>query len=197
MAFGEFSFETMMKEKKKKMEQRYTPGGMGPWFVVLACNTSLSSTCKKHTHLMAHTMPHLAIDCLKRGSASEFWVILHKVGPFEDWKQCVSYLQQWNAQTRGRLRRIERGWLLYQQHKDELGLSMWSQTLPLDSQLKKLQSLPRPVNPKWDIRLRTDKAAVKKRTTIRETRNLFQNIDKSRVGQVRRVAVEEIKSRKF
>lgn len=179
------------------MDPVYTPGGMGPWFVVLACNTSLSANCKKHTHLMAHTMPHLAIDCLKRGGANEFWVILHKVGPFEDWKQCVAYLHQWNAQTRGRLRRIERGWLLYKQHKDELGLSMWSQPRPLDAQLKLLESIPRPVKPKWDSHLRTDKTVVKKRITLMETRDLFQNINSSRVGQLRRAAMEEIKSRKF
>jgi hypothetical protein len=52
------------------------PGGPGPWFCSLLFNTSDDS--KKQTHLIAHTLPHLAVDVLntekkrkrRRGSVS-------------------------------------------------------------------------------------------------------------------------------
>lgn len=99
-------------------------------------------------------MPHLVVDSLKRtfGSFSsstssskkrqrnendetteDFWVIMMKVGPFEDWDQCVAYLNEWNTQTRGRARRLERGWELYQQHFQVLKLTMWGQYDTLDT----------------------------------------------------------------
>lgn len=116
------------------------PGGLGPWFVVLAFNTSTSEKCKKHTHLVAHTLPHLAIDNLKRShsqgldpKADDFWVIMMKVGPFEDWNVCVSYLNEWNMQTRGRTRRLERGWNLYTRYKSTYHLCMWGQYHDLET----------------------------------------------------------------
>lgn len=52
------------------------PGGPGPWFCSLLFNTSDDS--KKQTHLIAHTVPHLAVEVLntekkrkrRRGSAA-------------------------------------------------------------------------------------------------------------------------------
>jgi ABC-type Zn2+ transport system substrate-binding protein/surface adhesin len=41
-----------------------TPGGQGPWFVALLFNTSRD--CKKQTHLVAHTHPHMAMDILNK-----------------------------------------------------------------------------------------------------------------------------------
>jgi hypothetical protein len=43
-----------------------TPGGLGPWFCSLFFNTSTSEKCKKQTHIVAHTYPHLVLDAMNR-----------------------------------------------------------------------------------------------------------------------------------
>lgn len=111
-----------------------TPGGQGPWFVALLFNTS--DDCKKQTHLVAHTHPHMATDILnkpatmerkKRGRDENFWVIMMKVGPFTDWSKCVEYLHLWSHKIRGPMRRLERGLEIFAKYRLDLGLTMWAQ----------------------------------------------------------------------
>jgi hypothetical protein len=111
------------------------PGGYGPWFVALLFNPSDKS--KKQTHLLPHTMPHLAIDALNKGhrGGNGHWLIMIKVGPFASWSQCVAYAHEWTVRTRGRGRRLERGVELYAQHGQPMGLTMWVQTRPLHEAL--------------------------------------------------------------
>ena len=89
---------------------------------------------------MAHTHPHMATDILNKPGASSslmerkkrerdenFWVTMMKVGPFEDWSQCVEYLSLWSNKIRGPMRRLERGLEIYAKYRTEMGLTMWAQ----------------------------------------------------------------------
>lgn len=102
-----------------------TCGGMGPWFCALLFNTS--EECKKQTHLLAHTLPHLAPDVLNKSESDDCWVTIIKVGPFEVWDECVAYLNLWTLRTRGRLRRLERGIEIFRKYAKPLGLTFWYQ----------------------------------------------------------------------
>jgi len=111
-----------------------TPGGQGPWFVALLFNTS--DDCKKQTHLVAHTHPHMAMDILNKAVTTEgtsnerdenYWVIMMKVGPFEDWNKCVEYLHLWSSKIRGPMRRLERGLEIFSKYRNQLNLTMWAQ----------------------------------------------------------------------
>lgn len=112
---------------------KYFPGGLGPWFVAMLVN--VSKRHKKHTHILAHTYPHLAIDILNKGNTSidptgnaNFWIMLIKVGPFFEWEKCLSYLNLWAFKTRGQSKRIEYGIELYLSYCEQLSLTLWVQT---------------------------------------------------------------------
>jgi hypothetical protein len=133
------------------------PGGPGPWFCSLLFNTSDDS--KKQTHLIAHTLPHLAVDVLntekkrkrRRGSVSaaqqqqdeedvedvsavanataECWIMILKIGPFNVWSDAVAFLNLWTGKTRGKARRLERGLELYEQYGVAYQLNLWGQSV--------------------------------------------------------------------
>lgn len=116
------------------------PGGGGPWFAALLFNTS--TTSKKQTHLIAHTSPHLAADILNRGHSDDkdnFWVIILKVGPFQKWSECLSYISLWTTQTRGRERRLERGVELFKMYWENYRLTMWIQDKARDEMINELK----------------------------------------------------------
>lgn len=115
-------FEKSVVSEREKMT---CAGGLGPWFCTLLFNTS--DECKKQTHLLAHTMPHLACDMLNRADSDDCWVILIKVGPFQVWDDCVAYLNLWTSRTRGRIRRLERGVEIFKHFAPQLGLTFWYQ----------------------------------------------------------------------
>lgn len=115
------------------------PGGQGPWFCALLFNTSRTS--KKQTHLLAHTLPHLAADVLNKGSGR--WVIMQKVGPFEEWTTCVAYLNEWMQMTRGRQKRLEKGMELFKRMQRSLSITMWVQTKPRETPEEAKQPAPR------------------------------------------------------
>jgi hypothetical protein len=109
------------------------PGGLGPWFCSLLFNTS--EKCKKQTHLVAHTFPHLALDALNKKATTttttaieNCWVMMIKIGPFERWEECVSFLNLWTTKTRGKTRRLERGVELFKIYHARYALKMWVQT---------------------------------------------------------------------
>ena len=116
------------------MATHTTPGGQGPWFVALLFNTS--DDCKKQTHLVAHTHPHMAMDILNKPVTSDrkkkerdenYWIIMMKVGPFDDWTKCVEYLHLWSNKIRGPMRRLERGLEIFSKYRLQLNLTMWAQ----------------------------------------------------------------------
>jgi hypothetical protein len=94
------------------------PGGPGPWFCTLLFNTG-----KKKTHLIAHTLPHLALDALNREGGG--WIIILKVGPFEHWTASVSFLALWTSHVNGRL---ERGLELYMSYRTVYNLQLWARS---------------------------------------------------------------------
>jgi hypothetical protein len=103
-------------------------GGPGPWFCSLLLNTS--ETSKKQTHLIAHTMPHLAVDIFNKSKTdkSYCWVILLKIGPFDVWSEAVAFLNLWTDKTRGKSRRLERGLELFSMYGNAHNLCLWGQT---------------------------------------------------------------------
>lgn len=126
-------------------------GGLGPWYVSLLFNTS--EKCKKKTHLIAHTLPHLAVDFLNKppatlaaaarkrerkqedeeeddggGDENACWVMMLKVGPFDSWLNSVAFWHLWTCQTRGKTHRLERGIELYHAYGKQYGLRAWAQT---------------------------------------------------------------------
>ena len=106
------------------------PGGPGPWFCALLFNILFnpSQKSKKQTHLIAHTLPHLAVDILNRNAKDDTcWVMMNKVGPFSDWGECVAYLNMWTTKTRGQKRRLDRGFELFVEFYALLGLHFWCQ----------------------------------------------------------------------
>ncbi len=102
------------------------PGGTGPWFCCLLSNTAKNS--KKKTHLIAHTLPHLALDVLNRDEAPLpcCWTMLLKVGPFQQWAASVRFLNLWSP-TRGKKKRFERGLELYMCYRAAYSLHLWTQ----------------------------------------------------------------------
>ena len=115
-------------------------GGPGPWFCCLLVNTS--TKCKKQTHLAVHTSPQLAVDALNRSRKrsrksssaedADFWVMLCKVGPFEEFHNAVAYFQLWTTRTRGKSKRWERGVELFQTYHEAHCLHFWYQPVALD-----------------------------------------------------------------
>lgn len=103
-------------------------GGPGPWFCSLLLNTS--ETSKKQTHLIAHTMPHLAVDIFNKSKTdkSYCWVMLLKIGPFNVWSEAVAFLNLWTDKTRGKSRRLERGLELFSMYGHAHNLCLWGQT---------------------------------------------------------------------
>lgn len=102
-------------------------GFLGPWFCSLFFNTS--NDCKKQTHLEAHTYPHLAEDALNKGSGNlkDFWVIVLKIGPFNEWRHAENFLRLWALRTRGKTFRLERGARLFEAYRERYALKMWVQ----------------------------------------------------------------------
>lgn len=108
------------------------PGGTGPWFCCLLFNTAKKS--KKKTHLIAHTLPHLALDVLNhddRAAAPPLpesccWIMILKVGPFQHWAASVRFLDLWSP-TRGKKKRLERGLELYMSYRTTYSLQLWTQ----------------------------------------------------------------------
>jgi hypothetical protein len=105
------------------------PGGQGPWFCGLIFNTS--DSCKKQTHLTAHTLPHLAVDSLnkkhqKSKDRDHCWVMIMKIGPFERWSCALAFLHLWTDKSRGKFRRIERGLELFSTYQRDYNLKMWT-----------------------------------------------------------------------
>jgi hypothetical protein len=98
------------------------PGGQGPWFCALLCNTA--PTSRKQTHIIAHTLPHLSVSFLN-SRGNDRWVILMKIGPFSCWSSAVCFLRLWTLRTRGQGRRVDKGMELFQRHCNELHLTMW------------------------------------------------------------------------
>jgi Ni/Co efflux regulator RcnB len=166
------------------------PGFFGPWFVGLLFNTSRK--CKKQTHLIAHTLPHLAVDYLNKPVAAiapattaapaaaaaaiavaskkkkktsrkkkredneeeedeeeeeeeeGCWVMILKIGPFEQWSNAMAFLNMWTSKTRGKTRRLERGIELFNDYKDAYNLRMWIQQVDCASSLDQFKNAPQP-----------------------------------------------------
>lgn len=142
-------------------------GGPGPWFVSLLFNTS--EKCKKQTHLIAHTLPHLAVDVLNKPSAAmteekkrsreedeDCWVMILKIGPFEQWANSVAFLNLWTAKTRGKMRRLERGIELFNNYKDTYRLKLWAQTNSRESALKLFYQQPSKPEPQAEHEAQDD-----------------------------------------
>lgn len=156
------------------------PGGCGPWFVALLFNTS--TECKKQTHLICHTYPHLAIDVLNKTTGQ--WVIILKVGPFCDWKCGLAYLEEWTIHTRGRVHRLDRGIELYVKYKDILQLSMWALYKTREEcllEFKTRQYVPVPMR-----QLITNKPPVRKRCEEEEA-FLQGDREKLNVGTIKKL----------
>lgn len=100
------------------------PRGSGPWFVALLWNTSKSG--KKQTEVVIHTYPHLFIHAYNSKDVSSFWVVLMKVGPFEQWSKATVFSTQWSQKLRTCTARIEKGITLCTESHDPL--TLWIQT---------------------------------------------------------------------
>lgn len=105
------------------------PRGSGPWFVALLWNTSNAQ--KKQTEIVIHTYPHLFTHSLNAKDSHSFWVVLMKIGPFEQWSKGVLFSTQWSQKLRNYLARIERGITLY--HASDQPLTLWIQTKDKDA----------------------------------------------------------------
>lgn len=141
------------------------PGGYGPWFCAFVVNTAPRP--KKHTHIVAHAMPHLVVDALNRTAAAalapasssssskkraravlvaedaqDCWILIFKIGPFQYWTDSVAFLNQWLCKTRGKIHRIERGLQLFGAHREQLGLCLWTQTRSRDEALAHYRATP-------------------------------------------------------
>jgi len=124
---------------------RRFPGGPGPWYCCLLMN--MSETCKKQTHVFAHTYPHLAVDRLNQPAQTLLsethrrrrkrrveqqqqdacWVMVLMIGRFEAWNDAVAFLHLWMDHTRGKLRRLERGVELFKRYCEHYSLTLWSE----------------------------------------------------------------------
>lgn len=75
-------------------------------------------------------MPHLALDIFNKSKTdtSYCWVMLLKIGPFDEWSKAVSFLNLWTDKTRGKTRRMERGLELFAMYGHAHKLSLWGQS---------------------------------------------------------------------
>jgi hypothetical protein len=142
-----------VSQKRGRLDR--TDDTPGPWFCSLLFNTS--EECKKQTHLISHTLPHLAVDVLnkpptvgseekKRSRETEenCWVMILKVGPFEKWAHSVAFLNLWTEKTRGKMRRLERGLDLFHMYKNAYKLKLWAQPASRDACLQSFYHPPLP-----------------------------------------------------
>lgn len=106
-------------------------GGLGPWFCALYFN--LADGPKKQTDLRVHTYP-LLFERLMNGPRStsmggQGWVIIMMVGYFEKWADALAFHTLWSKQTRGKVRRIQRGLDLFNNYTSKYSLKLWAQPL--------------------------------------------------------------------
>lgn len=168
-----------------------SPGGLGPWFVALLFNTSDES--KKQTHLVAHTLPHLATDILNKATASDkksYWVIMAKVGPFENWADCIAYLNLWTFRTRGRKKRLERGIELWEQFRHKLGLTLWAQTNERDTILEAVEEERQGAHAK-PVALVPRKRKVEVRVSMDEMDCAFKHDDKITIDTIKKMQIKK------
>ncbi len=97
------------------------PGGLGPWYVALLLKKSARN--KTRASAISHTSPQYAIDIMNKNTAKGKynWVIVSKIGPFEEWSQCVAFRDELNA-TRSQDCHLEKTRKMVQQHKPHLTL---------------------------------------------------------------------------
>jgi len=158
-------------------------GGPGPWFCSLLLNTS--ETSKKQTHLIAHTMPHLALDIFNKSKtdASYCWVMLLKIGPFEKWSEAVAFLNLWTDKTRGKSRRLERGLELFSMYGHVHSLCLWGQTQTQEEILQNEAKQPPRKRVKKPLVSAQDKPKKQKAASAEpvwnrsELQRLFANMD--------------------
>jgi hypothetical protein len=50
------------------------------------------------------------------------WILLMKIGPFQDWQESLSFLNSWSHKTKNKTARIEKGIQLWQERQDEMTL---------------------------------------------------------------------------
>jgi len=128
-------------EKSKNEKKRKMNGFLGPWFCSLFFNTA--TKCKKKTHLETHTYPHLTVDALNKNLFNEegkrirkqqqeanedhCWIIILKVGPFNELHHAQNFQRQWAHKTRGKWIRVRRGVKLFKLYFEEYKLKLWVQ----------------------------------------------------------------------
>ncbi len=71
-----------------------------------------------------------------READEDCWVMILKVGPFEQWANSVAFLNLWTSKTRGKMRRLERGIELFNNYKDLYRLKLWLQPNDRSSSLE-------------------------------------------------------------
>ena len=103
------------------MDNYTHPGGPGPWFVALLFNTNGKD--KKQSEIVSHTYPHFMVDFLNKNTDTNTpWILLMKIGPFQDWQESLSFLNSWSYKTKNKTARIEKGIQLWQEHQDKMTL---------------------------------------------------------------------------
>lgn len=170
------------------------PGGLGPWFVALLFNTS--DECKKQTHLVAHTFPHLATDILNKSSKDNksYWIVMAKVGPFENWSQCVMYLNMWTFKTRGRKKRLERGIELWRELGMKMNLTMWTQTSERDEVLELMQNDTNIVSMSSSTQTHAPrKRKIDVKVTLNDMDNTFRDGNHISIEMIKRMQIKKIK----
>jgi len=97
------------------------PGGPGPWFAALLFNTNAKD--KKQSKIISHTYPHFMVDFLNKNTPLDApWVLLMKIGPFQNWQDSLSFVTLWSHKTKSKTARIEKGIQLWSEHAYEITL---------------------------------------------------------------------------
>ena len=105
--------------------------GLGPWFCALYI--SLARGAKKQTDLRVHTYPIL-FERLMNGpkatsTGNDGWALVMMIGHFDYFKDALSFYTLWSKQTRGKLRRIQRGSDLFNTYYKTYELRLWTQPM--------------------------------------------------------------------
>jgi hypothetical protein len=101
------------------------PIGFGPWLVTLYIHVGSENT-KRKTEIRVETYPEL-VPWAHAMCGQPGWVRVMQVGIFERWSDALVFYHQWLQPTRGKTRRIQRGFDLLSQWHVNHGLVMWTQ----------------------------------------------------------------------
>lgn len=126
--------KSRQKHKHNKIEEEY-------YYVFLMINLAEKAT--KHTEIRVAYNPEAYVFNRNQPNTSQNqWVVIYRVGKFNDEKRALEFFSRWENKTRGVSSRIALGLVLSNIYNEKEGLTTTITPFTKEEQLKKLTQSP-------------------------------------------------------